>query len=290
MSGLCPGPSEVRCCYKRPTPTPSTSPDARSPIEKGFDTIAEQISTGNVNIQDTVQEFGSLLFEGFSDNLSLRCKDEFNGVCKLGPYCRTKIAEGFCDSPGFKCCLPEISKFVSTLVATTQKEYDMYKSKDECDDEILRRRIGDYWDNINKNLAYDGCTKKAWSAVFVSYMMRLAGAKDRFVYNSGHAAYIYDSFNGGRGLYNSAADISKSFPKLGHLACRGRTENYYSWKYSDFLVWSQRKYAFISSHCDIIVDIQGDKITTIGGNLGDQVSKRTLRKSEYVVLLIVEKY
>jgi hypothetical protein len=111
--------------------------------------------------------------------------------------------------------------------------------------------------------AVDG--KYAWSAAFISYVMRIAGAGDRFPYSANHAGYV-------NAAASNAAPVLKAqppegyAPKRGDLIClgRGRARDL---KFADLptdYVWP--------GHCAIVVDLQPGMLSVIGGNVDDAVT------------------
>src|SRR5215472_567018 len=65
----------------------------------------------------------------------------------------------------------------------------------------------------------------AWSAAFISYVMRLAGAGSGFPYSATHADYIVAAARRDRGVALTAERVSAYTPQQGDLICawRGRT-------------------------------------------------------------------
>ncbi|PXF48617.1 hypothetical protein BWQ96_01469 [Gracilariopsis chorda] len=178
--------------------------------------------------------------------------------------------------------------FAADIVSTTNAEYNTYGNLHECFSPTMARRVGDYWDELGLNL--DGCDRNVpWSAAFISYMVREAGGGTNFRYSSAHRDYIHDAFAGGRGLYNSVSNIDSSTVRTGDLACSGRGR-IGSWDYSDFLTWYNNggtSHDTIPTHCDIVVAVSGSTITVIGGNVSQRVTRNTVSKTTYAVLLPV---
>ena len=107
-------------------------------------------------------------------------------------------------------------------------------------------RVGKYWkEGTNKN--YDGKDRKvAWSATFISWIMKKAGAGNKFIYNASHSKYITDSIaNRKNGKYNEAFvgyKINEVAPKVGDLVCYTRQKGV------DYDTKGSYK-----SHCDLVV-------------------------------------
>lgn len=180
--------------------------------------------------------------------------------------------------------------FQTSIVATAENEFQVYQGRDECTDSLMRGRIAEYWAFFeNLNLDWDGCSGQPWSAAFISFMVSEAGSGDQFFYSVAHRDYIRDSIMGGSGLYNSAVDVVTTVPKLGDLACQGvvgtETEG---WTYQQFVNWANSIYTTIPTHCDIVVEVDGNStMTLIGGNVGSQVKRFTVEQSTYAILLEV---
>ncbi|HUD28382.1 MAG TPA: DUF2272 domain-containing protein [Novosphingobium sp.] len=130
------------------------------------------------------------------------------------------------------------------------------------------RRVGEYWDKINLNL--DGKDRDVpWSAAFISYVVRDAGAPYAgFKFAAAHARYINDSIrrrgNGGTPFWGFRLGERK--PRIGDLVCRWRESPI------DFDTAAERD--SFKSHCDIVVAIDslGDELLAIGGNVAHSVS------------------
>jgi hypothetical protein len=147
--------------------------------------------------------------------------------------------------------------------------------------EGLWQRIGEYWWlGLPMGANEQGWTGKhdqsgavfppeqdgrfAWSAVFVSYVMRMAGAGGRFPYTATHADYINAArLNPGR---FAVAERPDSYaPQRGDLIC----------------LWRRRPLRFddlpagrFASHCDIVVAARPGLLDVVGGNLENSVALR----------------
>jgi hypothetical protein len=148
----------------------------------------------------------------------------------------------------------------------------------------LWQRVGEYW-WIGQNpgtpeAAYTGKhdangnifpanrdTYYAWSAAFVSYVMRIAGAGSRFPYAISHADYINAAAaHATRGL--TAYPPQDYAPMPGDLICVGRGKSE-SLHFADL----PTAYSF-PSHCDIVVGVKPGMLTVIGGNVDDAVTEK----------------
>jgi hypothetical protein len=109
----------------------------------------------------------------------------------------------------------------------------------------------------------------AWSAVFISYVMRLAGAGSKFPYSIDHADYINAARRHGLGeepgIAITAEPPQSYIPQLGDLICEWRAGVRVT--FAD-LPTARR----FPSHCDIVVGKEPGLIDGIGGNVNDAVS------------------
>lgn len=152
----------------------------------------------------------------------------------------------------------------------------------------LWQRIGEYWwigqdpyetesrwtgktDGDGRRFSMNRDGNYAWSAAFISYVMRIAGANERFPYSPNHATYINAAASGqNAGL--TARNPADYAPRLGDLICVGRGR-------SRTITFSMlpTSYGF-PAHCGIVVATDqnaepfGREISIIGGNVDDSVS------------------
>ena len=159
-------------------------------------------------------------------------------------------------------------------------------------EEGLWQRVGEYWWlGLNAASAESAWTGKhdghgavfppetdgafAWSATFISYVMRIAGAGARFPYSADHADYINAarrvSLNQATDWLVSAERVQDYAPVTGDLICFGRGTAK-GLRYEDLPTEN-----LFTSHCDIVVDttVPG-QISVIGGNVEDSVTMNTV--------------
>jgi hypothetical protein len=146
----------------------------------------------------------------------------------------------------------------------------------------LWQRIGEYWwigqggapetggwtgkhDAAGRVFPASEDARFAWSAAFISYVMRVAGAGDRFPYAPDHAAYV-NAAASGRWPALKAWSPAHYAPRPGDLLCFGRgtartltfrdLPTDYQWP----------------GHCAIMVAANPGSISVIGGNVDDAVT------------------
>ena len=110
----------------------------------------------------------------------------------------------------------------------------------------------------------------AWSAAFVSYVMRIAGAGARFPYSASHSDYInppQQMRSGQTSGWLVVAERPEAYaPQPGDLICFGRG-NAHDLRYDDLPA------GHFPGHCDIVVDIAvPGQISVVGGNVDDAVT------------------
>lgn len=148
----------------------------------------------------------------------------------------------------------------------------------------LWQRVGEYWwlglnadqtghgytglhDEQGRRFAPERDGAYAWSAAFISYVMRMAGAGPRFPYAASHYVYVNAAVRGSPVL--RAEDPALYAPQPGDLVCAAR-DPARPLRYADLPVlrfWG---------HCDIVVRREADRLTVIGGNVQDAVALKEL--------------
>lgn len=150
----------------------------------------------------------------------------------------------------------------------------------------LWQRVGEYWwtgqdagrpeaswtgrnDEFGTEFPAAADASYAWSAAFLSYVMRIAGAGTRFPYAPSHAVYINAarqmSLGQTRGWAVMAEAPDAYAPRLGDLICAGRGAAK-RMRYQDLPTEKP-----FPSHCAIVV-ATGQELSIIGGNVDDAVT------------------
>ena len=152
----------------------------------------------------------------------------------------------------------------------------------------LWQRVGEYWwtgqdagsrmagwtgkhDEAGQEFPAAADGQYAWSAAFVSYVMRVAGAGERFPYSGTHADYIdaarEASLGQASGVALSAERPEAYAPQPGDLVCLGRG-------HSQAMRFDDLPAAPFPGHCDIVVAAEPGMLTVIGGNVDDAVTEK----------------
>jgi hypothetical protein len=110
----------------------------------------------------------------------------------------------------------------------------------------------------------------AWSAAFVDYVMRMAGAAHRFPYSPNHSDYINAAKEHALGQLPNLA-ISAERPEIyapqeGDLICL--------WRGSRPVRFDDLPAGHFPGHCDIVVARRPGTLDVIGGNVDNSVSMK----------------
>jgi hypothetical protein len=152
----------------------------------------------------------------------------------------------------------------------------------------LWQRVGEYWwlgvdpndreaawtgehDETGTEFPADQDGRYAWSAAFVSYVMRIAGAGPRFPYSPTHSDYINTAREMALGQTTGWAITAERpdayAPRLGDLICVGRGR-------SGALRYDNLPAGKFPAHCDIVVQATPGQLSVIGGNVDDAVTMK----------------
>ena len=153
----------------------------------------------------------------------------------------------------------------------------------------LWQRVGEYWwlalnagapeaawtgkhDAIGSVFPASEDGNYAWSAAFVSYVMRIAGAGARFPYSASHSDYIdiakQQALDQTTKWLITAERPESYVPQPGDLICLGRG-GARDLRYDDLPA------GHFPGHCDIAVDTSvPGQISVVGGNVDDAVTMK----------------
>ena len=173
----------------------------------------------------------------------------------------------------------KLSALRSNIINIAKAEWSRWNSggkKFERDTQ-MRSILQDYWQTgvgLKVNPADLGSTTwqntYPWSAAFISWVLRKAGAGSDFAYSASHAVYT-KAAKENRLARNAnpfkAYRIHEAKPQPGDIVCKSRAGSGATY---------ENIAPGMSTHCDIVVDVQPGKLTTIGGNLSDSVSTSTV--------------
>jgi hypothetical protein len=153
--------------------------------------------------------------------------------------------------------------------------------------EGLWQRVGEYWwlglplgfpdqaytgihDAAGRAFSADEDGDYAWSAAFIDYVMRMAGATHRFPYSPNHSDYINAARQHGAGerpaLAITAERPESYVARRGDLIClwRGRRQ----------IRFDDLPTGRFPGHCDIVVAVRPGSLDVIGGNVDNSVAMK----------------
>jgi hypothetical protein len=197
------------------------------------------------------------------------------GDAHIPPYARVPY-QPFSREAAVQIAMREWRAFGQVVVyPNTELPFDRER------EEGLWQRVGDYWwqglplgtsdasftgihDANGRVFSEREDGNYAWSAAFVDYVMRKAGAGNRFPYASTHSDYINAARRQDPGIVISAERPESYAPQRGDLICmwRGRQPV----RYDDLPTGR------FPGHCDIVISPKGGSLDVIGGNVDNSVS------------------
>jgi hypothetical protein len=156
----------------------------------------------------------------------------------------------------------------------------------------LWQRVGEYWwlgmpsglpqarwtgkhNAAGDTFPADEDDRYAWSAAFVSYVMRIAGAGARFPYAPAHHVYIdaaRETSLGRAGWAISAEGPETYAPLPGDLICLSRGARR--------LTFADLPAGPFPGHCDIVVAAAPGMLDVVGGNVDDAVTMKHVPVTE----------
>jgi Uncharacterized protein conserved in bacteria (DUF2272) len=144
-------------------------------------------------------------------------------------------------------------------------------------DPRMRSVLADYWRRgagvqVSEAQVADRSFQAShpWSAAFISWVMRQAGAGNAFQYSAAHANYIAAAK---RNRYQNASDSLKAYrtsevrPEPGDVICKSREGS--GATYDNIRPG-------MKTHCDVVVSVTPKQVTVVGGNVDNSVKQRTL--------------
>jgi hypothetical protein len=113
-----------------------------------------------------------------------------------------------------------------------------------------------------------------WSAVFISWVMRTAGAGSAFAYSAAHQNYIRaarrNRVTGNTANPFWAFRATEIAPQVGDLVCTARDNS--GATYDNIADRQSRK-----THCDVVTAVRPGELRVIGGNVRQNVDAKVLR-------------
>ncbi len=170
---------------------------------------------------------------------------------------KNKISEGY----------DLVSGFVNKLKDTAISEWNFWNegSVKEGDPKTMQR-LREYWKEGAgvKNWSDKQMTDEAWSAAFISYIMKKSGAGDYWKYSPSHSTYIVDS------IKNRKLNNDNPF--------KGYKPSEVKLAVGDLVGFARQAgvgydtTGSYKSHTDVVVGLKDGYAETIGGNVSNSVT------------------
>jgi len=187
--------------------------------------------------------------------------------------------EPFSRAAAVEIALREWRAFGQTMVLSANAP-ESADSKER--DEGLWQRVGEYWwlgldygspdgawtgkhdaNGVEFARGQDG--EFAWSAAFIDYVMRMAGAGARFPYSASHSDYI-NAAREHSDLAITARPLTQYAPLPGDLICM--------WRAKHPVTYQDLPAGHFPGHCDIVVARHPGSLDVVGGNVDNSVAMK----------------
>jgi hypothetical protein len=170
--------------------------------------------------------------------------------------------------------MPQPSAFARKLADVAFAQHNRFHMTNEADP-FLCRQIRKYWDDLG--LGFTSCTRVPWSAVFVSWCVKSAGATSlEFKFSAAHSMFVHRAIrnaNAMTGVFRGV-DVSAAEPAVGDIIQNNRNGATFDFAFAA----ANTQYA---SHSAIVVEIGQDSAgrfaLTIGGNEADSIRRTVVR-------------
>ncbi|PYS91963.1 MAG: DUF2272 domain-containing protein [Acidobacteria bacterium] len=158
--------------------------------------------------------------------------------------------------------------FTSRLAAIARDLHTRFHTIIESDPRLCGE-IKQWTEDIGADFV--SCTREPWSAVFVSWCVKRAGATaDEFKFSKSHSVFVHKAIqnaDSGTGVFRGR-EITAHAPKVGDIIQNNRNGATITFDFA-------RHHEFYTSHSVIVVEIahgpDGPIARCIGGNEGDSV-------------------
>jgi hypothetical protein len=164
--------------------------------------------------------------------------------------------------------------FANKLAAVAQEQHSKFQFTNEADP-LLCKEIKRWTEDIG--FPFTSCTKVPWSAVFISWCVKKAGAtKTEFKFAMAHSVFVHQAIKNainGTGVFQGF-NFNEKQPAVGDIIQNNRRGNRFDFN-------KAKTSSQYESHSAIVVetgiDIQGGFAFCIGGNEQDSVRRSVVR-------------
>ena len=170
--------------------------------------------------------------------------------------------------------MPSPSPFAMKLAAVAQEQHTKFQFTNEADP-VLCKQIKKWTQDIG--FGFTSCTKVAWSAVFVSWCVKQAGAtKAEFKFAMAHSVFVNEAIRNaskGVGVFQGF-NISAQPPAVGDIIQLNRRGHKFGFDFA-------RTHTAYESHSVIVIEVGHDSLGgfafCVGGNESDSVRRSVVR-------------
>lgn len=166
------------------------------------------------------------------------------------------------------------SPFALKLAGIAEEQHTIFHMMDEADP-LLCKQIRKYWTDLK--LGFTSCVAVPWSAVFVSWCMKQAGATSaEFKFAAAHSVFVHEAIQNAlnsTGVFHGL-DISTHPPAVGDIIQHNRGGATHDFAFA-------RTHKNYTSHSALVIetgqDTSGGFALTIGGNEGNSIRRTIVR-------------
>jgi hypothetical protein len=166
------------------------------------------------------------------------------------------------------------STFAKKLASVAQDQHTKFQFVNEADPQLCKQ-IKKWTEEIG--FPFESCVNVPWSAVFVSWCVKQAGAtKQEFKFAMSHSVFVNQAIKNavqGQGVFQGF-DIAVQKPAVGDIIQNNRNGQTFDFAFA-------RTHSQYLSHSVIVVEIgqdnQGGFAFCIGGNENDAVRRSVVR-------------
>jgi hypothetical protein len=134
--------------------------------------------------------------------------------------------------------------------------------------------VNDYWKIVGKP-TWNGATPEPWSAAFISFCFKTAGAAKNFPYAAGHVGYCSAILKSPKKYPLTISDPATTKLQPGDLVWAARSGDKCALPPTTYAkaMSALSKGAWFCSHVDIVVELGSGEVHVIGGNVSNSVTK-----------------
>jgi len=164
--------------------------------------------------------------------------------------------------------------FATRLASIAQEQHSKFQFTNEADP-LLCKQIKKW--TVDIGFSFSSCTTVPWSAVFVSWCVKQAGAtKAEFKFAMSHSVFVNQAIKNavnGVGVFRGF-DITAQAPAVGDIIQNNRRGNNFNFAFA-------KTHSQYESHSTIVIEIGQDNLGgfafCVGGNESDSVRRSVVR-------------